>query len=64
MTWGLVSGAGTLLFLKVIAVQIAFGEGVLKRKEAREKLARSRRAREVRDAEIIETELATAEDAA
>lgn len=64
ITWGLVAGAGTMLFLRVVAAQIAFTEGSLTRLEVREKQTRKRRRQAARDAEVIEAELADQGNAA
>jgi len=64
LSWSLVAGVGTLLFLKVVALQISFMEGGLTRLEVRQKAARKRRRQAARDAEVIEAELAARGDAA
>jgi hypothetical protein len=64
LTWGMVAGAGTMLFLKVVSVRIAFGEGTLNRLEAREKGLLKNRLRAIRDAQVIEAELADKSSAA
>ncbi len=64
LTWGMVAGAGTMLFLKVVAVRIAFGEGTLNRLESREKGLLKNRLRAIRDAQVIEAELADKSSAA
>jgi hypothetical protein len=64
LTCGLVAGAGALLFLRVVADRILYGEGMLKRLETREKTSQKRRFQAARDAKVIEAELAGREHAA